>query len=112
MGSKPAAGTKFRGVAKWLNATDSKSVGEIPLQVRVLSPLQNCEKNMQYNAKVNIRTSEYMKDNDRYDDEFVSVEANSEDEASDKIYEYFNNKGSPYCTLYDVCRIEFFTRID
>lgn len=67
---------------------------------------------MQFNAKVTIRVSEYMEDDVKYYDEFVSVEANSEDEAENKIYEHFDNKGSPYDILYSISDIEFFTRID
>lgn len=64
-----------------------------------------------FNAKVEVGIYPYM--GEQYSkEEFVSVEAETQDEAESKIYDYFKNKGNPYSTDYRAWEIEFFTRID
>lgn len=66
---------------------------------------------MQLSARVSLTVSPYQ-GKEWSEEEFVTVTAESENEAESKIYDHYNDKGNPYSIMYHVGHIEFFTRID
>ena len=67
---------------------------------------------MQYQAKIKVHIQEYMGDDYKAEEKFVSVEAESEDQAEDKICNYYRGKSRDYDVTYDVWSIDFFLVID
>ncbi|AWD90569.1 hypothetical protein KNT87_gp291 [Erwinia phage Cronus] len=67
---------------------------------------------MQYQAKIKVRKQEYMDDDYKTEEKFVSVEAESEEQAEDKIYNYYKGQSRAYDVTYDVWSIDFFLVID
>jgi len=61
-------------------------------------------------AKVVVRTYEYMSDFSD-SEKLHTVDADTKEEAEDKINAFYESKSSPYGTSYNVMSIEFFEHI-
>ncbi|MCO0615355.1 hypothetical protein M8756_18945 [Lutimaribacter sp. EGI FJ00015] len=53
-------------------------------------------------VQVRYRIAEYMEDGGRIKEELFTVDADSDGEAEQKVYDYFNNISDPYGTSYFV----------